>query len=146
MELSKLLPTNSLMKHLTAEEVLIVHSEIIDQTGGSHGVRDVGLLISIIEKPKTKFGGKELYKGIFNKASATLEAFVQHHVFIDGNKRTAAVATSRFLFINDYELTATNRELEKFMMKVAVEKESLKGISDWLRKHSRKTSPPKQTA
>ncbi|MDO8565012.1 MAG: type II toxin-antitoxin system death-on-curing family toxin [bacterium] len=129
------------MKYLTAEEVLILHSEIIDQTGGSHGIRDIGLLMSIIEKPKATFGGKELYKGVFNKASATLEAFVQYHVFIDGNKRSAALSASRFLFINGYDLTATNKELEKFMVKVAVEKSNLNEISLWLKKHSKKTKP-----
>lgn len=126
------------MKYLTAEEILVIHSEIIDKTGGLHGIRDAGLLISIIEKPKSKFGGKELYKGIFKKASVYLESLVNYHVFTDGNKRTGAVSAGRFLFINGYELTATNKELESFVMKIAVEKLDLKPIDDWLKRNSKK--------
>src|SRR3989344_5637432 len=108
------------MKYLTAEDILVLHSEVIDETGGMHGIRDTGLLMSIVEKPKSKFGGKELYKGVFKKVAVFLESLVQYHVFIDGNKRTGVVSVARFLFINKYELTATNKELETFVMKVAV--------------------------
>jgi len=126
------------MKYLTAEEILVIHSEIIDETGGMHSVRDIGLLMSIAEKPKSRFGGKELYEGVFQKAAIFLESLVQYHVFIDGNKRTGAVSSARFLFINGYELIATNKELENFVMKMAVDKLDLDTISTWLKKHSRK--------
>jgi len=126
------------MKYLKAEEILVIHSEIIDKTGGLHGIRDAGLLLSITEKPKSKFGGKELYKGLFKKAAVYLESLVNYHVFADGNKRTGAVAAGRFLFINNHELSATNKELEEFVLKIAVEKLDLDIIADWLKKHSRK--------
>ena len=126
------------MKYLTAEEILVIHSEIIDETGGMHSVRDIGLLMSIAEKPKSRFGGKELYEGVFQKAAIFLESLVQYHVFIDGNKRTGAVSSARFLFINGYELIATNKELENFVMKIAVDKLDLDTISTWLKKYSRK--------
>ncbi len=126
------------MKYLKAEEILIIHSEIIDKTGGLHGVRDAGLLLSIVEKPKLRFGGKELYKGIFKKAAAYLESLINYHVFTDGNKRTGAVSTARFLFINGYELTATNKELENFVMKITIKKPDLDIIANWIKKHSRK--------
>ena len=128
------------MKYLKAEDILVIHSEVIDETGGTHGVRDIGLLMSIAEKPKAKFGGKELYKGIFIKASVCLESLVQYHVFIDGNKRTGAMSAARFLFINKYEIIATNKELETFVIKVAVDKLDLETISTWLKKHTRKIS------
>lgn len=126
------------MKYLQAEEVLVIHSEIIDQTGGMHGVRDVGLFASIIEKPKSRFGSKDLYKGVFKKASVYLESLVQYHVFLDGNKRTGIVTASRFLFLNKYELMASNKEVENFVLKVAVEKLDLSTIAIWLKKHFRK--------
>ena len=126
------------MEYLKAEEILVIHSEIIDKTGGLHGIRDAGLMISITEKPKSKFGGKELYKGIFKKAAVYLESLVSYHVFTDGNKRTGAVSAARFLFINGYKLTATNKELEEFVLKIAVEKLDLEIIAGWLKKHARK--------
>ena len=126
------------MKYLEAQEILILHSEIIDQTSGMHGVRDIGLFLSILEKPKSKFSSKELYKGIFQKAAVYLESIVQYHVFLDGNKRTAAISSARFLYLNGYELVATNRELENFVIQVAIEKLDLKIISVWLKGHTRK--------
>ncbi|PIP55825.1 MAG: type II toxin-antitoxin system death-on-curing family toxin [Candidatus Zambryskibacteria bacterium CG_4_9_14_3_um_filter_42_9] len=126
------------MKYLTAEEILVIHSEIIDKTGGRHGVRGIGLLMSIAEKPKSRFGGKELYEGVFKKAAVFFESIVQYHVFIDGNKRTGAVSAARFLFVNKYEMFVTNRELENFVTKVAVDKLGPKTISTWLKGHSRK--------
>lgn len=126
------------MRYLTGEEVLVIHSEIIDETGGLHGVRDAGLLISIIERPKTAFSGKEMYKGIFEKASVYLESLARYHIFIDGNKRTAIAASARFLFLSGYELAARNKEIENFVLKVVSKKLSLKVIAKWLRAHSKK--------
>jgi len=126
------------MKYLKAEDILVIHSEIIDETGGLHGVRDIGLLMSIVEKPKSKFGGKDLYVGIFKKAAVYLESIVQYHVFLDGNKRTGALSAARFLFINGYEFIPTNKDLEDFVIKVAIEKLDLETIFAWLKKHSRR--------
>ena len=126
------------MRYLSGEEVLIIHSEIIDQTSGMHGVREVGLLASIIEKPKTRFGGKELYIGVFQKAAVYLESFVHYHVFIDGNKRTGFATSVRFLYINGFNFVADNKEVENFVIKVALEKLDPVTIADWFKKHSRK--------
>ena len=126
------------MKYLEAEEILALHSEIIDQTGGLHGVRDINLFLSIIEKPKSRFGGKDLYIGVFKKAAVYLESVIQYHVFLDGNKRTGAVSAARFLFTNGYELIATNKELEDFVLRVAIIKLDLETIASWLKKHSKK--------
>ena len=123
------------MRYLSAQELLVIHSEIIDQIGGLHGVKDIGLLQSIIEKPRARFGGKELYMGIFVKAAAYLQSLVQYHVFLEGNKRTAIGATARFLFLNGYELKATNKGIESFVLKIAVKKLDLRIISNWLQKH-----------
>ena len=126
------------MKYLTAEEVLVIHSELIDQTGGLHGVRDVGLLISAAQRPKTGFSGRELYKGVFEKAAAYFESFAKYHVFLDGNKRTALAASARFLFLNGYELTASNVAVEKFTLRVVVRRLNIKIIAAWLTRHARK--------
>lgn len=126
------------MRYLTGEEILIIHSEIIDKTGGSHGIRDTGLLLSIIEKPRATFGGEELYKGIFIKAAAYLESLAKYHIFIDGNKRIGLAASARFLFLNGFELTATNEEAENFVLDVVVKKLDLEIIAVWFKKHSEK--------
>lgn len=126
------------MRYLSGEEVLIIHSEIIDKTGGSHGIRDTGLLVSVVEKPKMSFGGKELYQGVFNKVAVYLESLTRYHIFIDGNKRVGIGASARFLFLNGLELTAANKEVENFVLKVVTKKLDLETIAAWFKKHSRK--------
>jgi death-on-curing protein len=130
------------MKYLTAQDILVLHALAIDETGGVHGVRDVGLLQSIAERPKMRFGGKPLYPGVFTKAAAYFESLARYHVFIDGNKRTAVIASARFLFLNGIELTAANGEIEAFALRVVKEKLDVDTIAVWLKKHSKKKLRP----
>ncbi len=124
------------MKYLTAEQVLFIHARLIDETGGSHGVRDLGLLESAVARPQATFDGKELLRDLFLKAAALMQALIQNHPFVDGNKRTGIVAAGLFLQLNGYILQAENRELELFTLKAATSKTSLAEIADWLRKKS----------
>jgi death-on-curing protein len=119
------------------EEILVIHAKIIDETGGSHGVRDVGLLQSAAMRPQTAVFGKELFAGVFAKAAALLDSLTRHHVFVDGNKRTAFAAAARFLFVNDFELNAPDKEVVRFMVAVATKKPSLEKITVWLKRHSK---------
>ena len=125
------------MRYLSAEEILILHSEVIEVTGGSHGVRDVGLLAALAEKPRAAFGGADLYPDVFTQAAVYLEAIVNYHVFIDGNKRTALVACGRFLFINGYELTATNKAIEKYVLPIATDNPKIASVAKWLKAHTK---------
>ena len=124
------------MRYVNGEEILVLHARILDATGGAHGVRDAHLLASLLEKPKMRFGGKELYAGIFRKAAVYLEGLATYHVFIDGNKRTAFAAAARFLFLNGYALAVTNNQVEKFVLGVALKKHDVEAITKWLERHS----------
>jgi death-on-curing protein len=127
------------VRYLIATDILVIHAKIIDKTGGLHGVRDVGLLASLLERPKTSFGGQEMYADIFTKAAVYFESLARYHIFIDGNKRTAVMASARFLFLNGYELMATNKQVEKFVIDVVVEKHDLQTIAAWLESRSKRT-------
>ncbi len=124
------------MRYVSGKEILVLHARILDVTGGAHGVRDLHLLASLLEKPKMKFGGKVLYNGLFCKAAVYLEALATYHVFIDGNKRTAFAAVARFLFLNSYALNATNKQVERFVLGVALKKHDGEAIAKWLEKNS----------
>lgn len=126
------------MRYLDAEEVLLIHAAIIEATGGSQGMRDVGLFASILAKPQMQFGGKELYPGVFLKAAVYLEGIARTHAFVDGNKRTGFAAAARFLFDNGYHLLAENNEVVSFMVAAVTEKFSEKDIATWLQKNSKK--------
>lgn len=127
------------MRYLDAAGILFIHHAIIVTTGGLHNVRDIGLLASIVVKPQQSIAGKELYPSLHFKAAAIMEALARYHVFTDGNKRTALVATARFLHINGWQLTATNKAAEKFMLRVVTNKTlTVPKIAAWLKGHSRK--------
>ena len=126
------------MQYLLAKDILVIHARIVDVTTGTQGIRDIGLLTSLTLKPQTILFGKEAYQGIFLKAAVYLESIATYHVFLDGNKRTAIAIAARFLYMNGYTLTASNKEVERFVLKVAVKKHSLAKIAQWFKKHSKK--------
>lgn len=126
------------MRYLSAEEILVLHALVIDEYGGSHGVRETELLKSVAHKPQSSFGGTDLYATLWNKAAVLCEALVNYHVFVDGNKRTALIVTARFLAINGCELTATNAQAEKAIIETATKKLDVAKLATWLKKHSRK--------
>lgn len=126
------------ISYITATDILVIHAKIIDETGGSHGVRDTGLLESAVARPKIALFGNEMFTEVFQKAAAILDALAHHHVFTDGNKRTAFAASAFFLHQNNVELKPSNKEVVEFMVYVATKKPPLPEIAGWLKKHSRK--------
>jgi death-on-curing protein len=124
------------MHYLTPEQVLFIHARLIAETGGEHGLRDLGLLESAVSRPQAVFEGNELYLEIHHKAAALLESLVNNHPFVDGNKRTGITAAAMFLRINDYTLTASNQEVESFVLSIALGEQTTDSILEWLRKHS----------
>jgi len=124
------------MKEITIHQVLFLHARLIAETGGSHGVRDLGLLAAALDRPWTTFDDQELYPEIFDKAAAMMESITRNHPFLDGNKRTAIGSAALFLRQNGYRLTVSNSALESFTMKVATTHMRLATISRWFREHS----------
>lgn len=125
------------MIFLTAEQALFIHSRLIVETGGAHGLRDLGLLQSAIARPQTTFDGREMYPSLFEKAAALLDSLVNNHPFVDGNKRTGIVCVGMFLRLNGRELSASQSNLEDFTMRVANSHLDIEQISQWLENNSR---------
>ncbi|MGH7235330.1 MAG: type II toxin-antitoxin system death-on-curing family toxin, partial [Nitrospiraceae bacterium] len=80
------------MIYLTAEQVLFLHDRLIEETGGEHGVRDLGALESALARPQAAFGDTQFYPDVMTKAAALMDGLTRNHPFIDGNKR-ASIAT-----------------------------------------------------
>ena len=91
---------------------------MVEKYGGSHGIRDIGLIQSAVARPQSSFGGEDSIRRIFDKAAALFHSLMFNHAFVDGNKRTAMVSTARFLFMNGYELEASQKEFVAFPLKV----------------------------
>ena len=94
------------MTYLTTAEVIQLQDWIIQQSGGSPGVRDHGLIDSAVRQPESMFGGQDPYPTLVEKASVLWYALARNHGFIDGNKRSAHAALETFLVRNGYELDA----------------------------------------
>jgi death-on-curing protein len=122
--------------YLTAEQVLFIHYRLVSETGGEHGVRDLGLVESAVARPGTTFDGQELYPDVFEKAAALMESLVNNHPFVDGNKRTGIACAVLFLQQNGVLFSAKNADLEKFTLRVASSKAGRAEIAQWLKKHS----------
>ena len=84
---------------LGLDEVIEIHNDQIKQYGGHPGILDIELLKSAIAMPAATFDGNYLHTDIYDMAAAYLFHIVRDHPFIDGNKRTGAVAAVVFLMI-----------------------------------------------
>lgn len=126
------------MKYLTAAQLLLIHSMLIDEYGGSHGVRDQNLLASAEELPKQKAFGKELYPTAFLKAAVYAHNIIPSHPFLDGNKRTGIVCATIFLENNGRRFNGRPGELEDYAVEIAKERLSLEEIAAWLKKQSKR--------
>ncbi len=127
------------MKYLSPEQVLFIHSRLIDTTGGIHGIRDIGLLQSAVARPKATFAGKELYADLFHKAAALMESLARNHPFVDGNKRTAITSAGIFLTLNGFALGCSSKELERFTIAVSTGSVSFEYAVAWFNKYSART-------
>jgi death on curing protein len=115
------------------QEVFEIHQVLIQQFGGSQGVRDERLLKSAIERPFSGFGETEFYPTPEEKAGAILESIVKNHPFIDGNKRTGYVLMRLILMQFGKDITATQDEKYSFVIEVASGQIELQEIVAWIR-------------
>ena len=123
------------MKRLTKEQILMLHSQLINQTGGSDGVRDYNLLESAIETPFQSFGGDELYPTIQAKGARLGYGLIKNHCMVDGNKRIGAHTMLVFLALNGIELRYTQKELYETILAVADGSLEYEGLLDWVLEH-----------
>lgn len=127
------------IEYLTEQQILLIHSLLIDEIGGRHGLRDLNILLSVEGQPKQTFGGEDLYPTLFHKAAVYARNIIFNHPFVDGNKRTGMTAASVFLEINRYQLVAKKGDVEKCAMKIIREKWDIEKIFKWFAKFSCKT-------
>jgi len=118
------------------EDVLSIHEFLINKFGGSHGIRDVGLLNSALARPFQTFDGVDLHKSHLEKAAALIESIVTNHPFIDGNKRTAYVLMRLYLLENGLDIKATQDEKYEFVISIASGNVSFEQIVEWISNHA----------
>ncbi|GAA6621186.1 type II toxin-antitoxin system death-on-curing family toxin [Scytonema sp. NUACC26] len=123
------------MRYLTLTEIVELYHRVIEQSGGSAGIANIGGLESAIAQPQMTFGGEELYPTIIEKASALCFSLIKNHPFIDGNKRIGHAVMEVFLVLNGYEINAAVDEQEQVILRVASGQLSRDQLTEWLRGH-----------
>jgi death-on-curing protein len=124
---------------LSVDDVLLFHTDTIDIDGGSHGVRDHGLLDAAVAMPRQQFGGEYLHEDVAAMAAAYMFHIAQNHPFIDGNKRAAVLSALAFLSVNGIEELPEPKELEVVTLQVAAGELHKDELTMWIRKNVGKT-------
>lgn len=122
---------------LSKEQILRLHTSLIEATGGSDGIRDERILDSALKNPFQSFGGEELYPSIQAKAAQLCFGLVKNHAMIDGNKRLGAHVMLVFLALNGYELSYSQKELSDIILALASGQINAEDILQWIIKHQK---------
>lgn len=126
------------MRYIRLSEILYLHRQIIEKSGGINEIRNFGGLESAVALPKQSFGGTELYPSIIEKAAVLCFSIISNHPFIDGNKRVGHASMETFLILNGTEITASVDEQEQVMLALASGEMSRETFVEWLRKNTDK--------
>ncbi len=121
-------------KYLPFGAVLAIHHDQVNTFGGSHGLRDQGLLESALGQARQTF---EYTNDIFQAAAQYGVSLAKNHPFVDGNKRTAADCMLTFLVLNGIEPTLTSKQLFEWTLRVAVGNLDRQTLARLLTDHSR---------
>ena len=112
---------------------LAMHDRQLAEHGGGSGVRDEGMLDSALARPQQRHAYGDPPPDLAELAAALAFGLARNHPFVDGNKRTAAVACETFILLNDAALEASDDELCPRYLGLAEGSLDEAGFADWLR-------------
>ena len=113
---------------LSKKQIIMLHSQLISETGGTDGIRDEGLLDSAISAPFQSFAGTEIYPSIQQKAA---------RLGYGGNKRIGAHAMLIFLVLNKIDLDYMQDELSGIFLKIAAGEITQDDLLEWIITHQK---------
>ena len=122
---------------ISAEDVILIHSRVIEGSGGLDGLRDRDGLEAAVSAPMQTFDGKELYPTDLEKIARLGFGLASNHAFVDGNKRIGAMMTQLLLKWNGYDLALRSGELAEMFIAIANGAAKEKDLLDWLTEHLR---------
>ncbi len=120
---------------LSKDQIILMHSMLLSETGGLDGIRDIGLLDSSVNAPFQTFG-EELYKSTEAKAARLAFSLVKNHPFIDGNKRIGILAMITFLELNGTSINYTDDDLIKIGLDLAAGEMTYDQLLTWIINHA----------
>ena len=120
---------------LTVDEIIYQHKRLIEQFGGSDGLRDMGLLESAVASVNGGFENTETYPTVEEKAARFAYALTQNHAFVDGNKRIGMLAMLTTLAMNDVAIRYTQQELIELGLSAADGRAGYEDVLEWINRH-----------
>lgn len=123
------------MIRFSVNKVKLLQQLMAEETGGSVGIRDEGLLDSAIEGIYQTFDGKELYPSKEEKGARLGYSLISNHSFLDGNKRIGMFVMLTFLEVNGIRLECTNEDVAEAGLAVAAGKMGYKDLLEWVKSH-----------
>lgn len=118
------------------EDIELIHLQIIDASGGSQGLWDMGRIESVVVSQTQEVFGEVLYKTLFEKAAALCRGIIADHPFVDGNKRTGIMTALIFLERNSKPTSIDDKDLEDFAVRIATDPLGITEIAAWLESHT----------
>lgn len=123
------------MIKFSAEKVMLLHRILLEETGGTDGVRDIGLLDSALEAAYATFDGNELFPTKEEKAARLGVGLISNHAFVDGNKRIGMYVLLSFLELNGVYIEATDDEVIDVGLAIARGEMKYEQLLNWILKH-----------
>ena len=123
------------MIRITKEHILLLYKYLSEETGGSIGIRDEGLLDSALENAFSGFGEIEFYPSKEEKGARLGYSLINNHAFVDGNKRIGLYVMLSFLEMNGIKLSYTDSELVQIGLSLASGTMSYEELLSWVRNH-----------
>ena len=123
------------MIRLSKHQILLIHDQLIAETGGLSGLRDEGMLDSSLNAPFQTFGGEDMYPSLQQKAARLCFDLVKNHPFVDGNKRIGAHAMLVFPALNGMELQHSQSELSDVTLQLAAGEIEATELLRWILEH-----------
>ena len=122
---------------ITAEDVIMIHSRVIQKSGGLNGLRDRAGLEAAIAAPLQSFDGKDLFPTDIEKIARLGFGLAANHAFVDGNKRIGAMMTQLLLKWNGYQLILAKGDLADMFIAIADGTAKEKDLLSWIKSHIR---------
>ena len=120
---------------ITADDVIQIHSRVIQRSGGMDGLRDRASLEAAISAPMQSFGDQDLYPTTVEKIARLGYGLASNHAFVDGNKRIGAMMTQLLLKWNGFQMSLHSGELADMFIAIADGSAKETDLLAWIQEH-----------
>lgn len=120
---------------ITADDVIQIHSRVIQRSGGMDGLRDRAGLEAAISAPMQSFGGQDLSPTTVEKIARLGYGLASNHAFVDGNKRIGAMMTQLLLKWNGFQMSLRSGELADMFIAIADGSAKESDLLAWIQTH-----------